>query len=127
MLSLIKQEGVVFDAWKLLTLAENQPAEIVTLTVGPLSVPASVWHAHQRELVEREYTHGWPLHLAASELPRFETAHSMKRDLPFDVNGMQLQPALARKVAAAIELLSDIARRSGSAALASSFGAEDMY
>ncbi len=50
----------------------------------------------------------------------------MKRDLPFDVNETQLQEALARKVAAAIELLSDIAGRFGPAALASSLGAEDM-
>ena len=50
----------------------------------------------------------------------------MKRDLPFDVNDAQLQAALAPKVAAAIELLSDIARRFGPAALASSLGAEDM-
>lgn len=50
----------------------------------------------------------------------------MKRDLPFDVNDTELQAALARKVAAAIELLSDIARRFQPAALASSLGAEDM-
>jgi phosphoadenosine phosphosulfate reductase len=50
----------------------------------------------------------------------------MKRDLPFDLNDAQLQAALARKVAAAIELLSDIARRFEPAALASSLGAEDM-
>ena len=50
----------------------------------------------------------------------------MKRDLPFDLNDPQLQAALARKVAAAIELLSDIARRFAPAALASSLGAEDM-
>jgi phosphoadenosine phosphosulfate reductase len=50
----------------------------------------------------------------------------MKRDLPFDLNDPQLQAELARKVAAAIELLSDIARGFGPAALASSLGAEDM-
>jgi len=50
----------------------------------------------------------------------------MKRDLPFGVNDTQLQAALARKVAAAIELLADIARRFAPAALASSLGAEDM-
>ena len=69
MLSLIKQEGVVCDAWKLLTLAENELAETVTLPVGPLLVPVAVWHARRRELVEREYAHGWPLGvwLAAGE------------------------------------------------------------
>ena len=50
----------------------------------------------------------------------------MKRDLPFDVNDTQLQAALERKVAAASELLSDIARNFEPAALASSLGAEDM-
>jgi len=71
-LSLIKQEGVAFDAWKLLTLAENELAESVNLPVGPLLVPVSVWHARRRELVEREYAHGWPLGvwLAADESPK---------------------------------------------------------
>jgi hypothetical protein len=50
----------------------------------------------------------------------------MKRDLPFDVDDAELQTALARKVAAAIELLWDIAREFDPAALASSLGAEDM-
>ena len=50
----------------------------------------------------------------------------MKRDLPFDVEDAELQAALARKVAAAIELLWDIAREFDPAALASSLGAEDM-
>jgi len=72
MLSLIKREGVVFGAWKLLILAEDQAAESVRLPVGPLLVPVSVWHARRRELVEREYAHGWPLGvwLAAGESPR---------------------------------------------------------
>jgi len=50
----------------------------------------------------------------------------MKRDLAFDLNDTQLQAELARKVAAAVELLADIARRYEPAALASSLGAEDM-
>ena len=50
----------------------------------------------------------------------------MKRDLPFDLNDPQLQAALARKLAATIELLADIAGRFAPAALASSLGAEDM-
>jgi uncharacterized protein (DUF934 family) len=72
MLSLIEQEGVVCGPWKLLTLAENEFAETVSLPVGPLLVPVAVWHARRRELVEREYAHGWPLGvwLAAGESPR---------------------------------------------------------
>jgi phosphoadenosine phosphosulfate reductase len=50
----------------------------------------------------------------------------MKRDLPFDVNEAMLATVLARKVAAAIELLADIARGFNPAALASSLGADDM-
>jgi len=61
MLGSIKQESAVFGAWKLLTLAANEPAETVALPVGPLLVPVSVWQARRRELVEREYAHGWPL------------------------------------------------------------------
>ncbi len=72
MLSLIKQESVAVDAWKLLTLAENETAESVNLPVGPLLVPVAVWRARRRELVEREYAHGWPLGvwLAAGEGPK---------------------------------------------------------
>lgn len=72
MLSLIKQESVVVDAWKLLTLADNELAESVRLPVGPLLVPVRVWHARRRELIEREYAHGWPLGvwLAAGESPK---------------------------------------------------------
>jgi uncharacterized protein (DUF934 family) len=78
MLSSIKQESAFVGAWKLLTLAANEPAETVALPVGPLLVPASVWHARRRELVEREYAHGWPLGvwLAAGEAPK-----SIARDL----------------------------------------------
>ncbi len=50
----------------------------------------------------------------------------MMRDLPFDLDDTRLQAELERKVAAAAELLSDIARRFEPAALASSLGAEDM-
>jgi len=50
----------------------------------------------------------------------------MKRDLAFDANDTLLQTALARKVAATIELLSNVERSFSPAALASSLGAEDM-
>jgi hypothetical protein len=56
---LMKQEDVVFDAWKLLTLAGNESAATVSLPVGPLLVPVSVWQA-------RRYP--------ASEPPHFATA-----------------------------------------------------
>lgn len=71
MLSLLKQDGVVFDAWTLLTLAADESAETVKLPVGPLLVPVAVWQARRRELIEREYAHGWPLGvwLAAGERP----------------------------------------------------------
>jgi hypothetical protein len=45
--SLIKHENAVFDAWKLLTLAGNEPAETVSLPVGPLLVPVAVWQARR--------------------------------------------------------------------------------
>jgi len=50
----------------------------------------------------------------------------MKRDLPFGVDDTPLQATLSRKVAAAVEVLADVARRFDPAALASSLGAEDM-
>jgi uncharacterized protein (DUF934 family) len=77
MLSSIKQEGVVFDAWKLLILAEYEFAETVNLPIGPLLVPVSVWHSRRRELIEREYAHGWPLGVwvAAGESPRAIADH----------------------------------------------------
>jgi len=72
MLSLIKQQSGVFGAWKFLTLAANEAADTMCLPVGPLLVPVSVWHARRRELIEREYAHGWPLGvwLAAGEAPK---------------------------------------------------------
>ena len=71
MLRVIKQDGAVVDAWKILTMAANESAESVSLPVGPLLVPVAVWHARRRELIEREYAHGWPLGvwLAAGEGP----------------------------------------------------------
>lgn len=78
MTGLIDQESAVFGAWKLLTLAANESAATVALPVGPLLVPVSVWHTRRRELIEREYAHGWPLGvwLAAGEGPK-----SIARDL----------------------------------------------
>jgi uncharacterized protein (DUF934 family) len=89
--SLTKQKGAVFGAWKLLTLAGSESAETVGLPVGPLLVPVSVWQARRRELIEREYAHGWPLGvwLAAGESPK-----SISRDLEdFSVIGVHFPSA----------------------------------
>lgn len=71
MSSLIKHEHLVDDTWKVLALAENELPATVKLPCGPLLVPVAVWHARRRELVEREYAHGWPLGvwLAADQGP----------------------------------------------------------
>jgi uncharacterized protein (DUF934 family) len=61
MSDLIKQNAIVADAWKRLTLQENETPESVALPVGPVLVPLEVWRARRRELVEREYGHGWTL------------------------------------------------------------------
>jgi uncharacterized protein (DUF934 family) len=70
--NLFKQEKSACNAWKLVTLGGNESAETVRLPVGPLLVPVAVWQARRRELVEREYEHGWPLGvwLAAGETPK---------------------------------------------------------
>ncbi len=59
--SLIKNGIVSEDAWKLITLSTGDTPETVLLPVGPLLVPASVWHARRAELINREHEHGWPL------------------------------------------------------------------
>jgi uncharacterized protein (DUF934 family) len=71
MARIIKNAGVHDDAWKLITLAENETPESLRLPVGPLLVPLSVWRARRAELIRREYDHGWPLGvwLAADEGP----------------------------------------------------------
>lgn len=69
---LIKNGRVVPDEWKVLRLAEGEAAQDVRLPVGPIVVPLSVWQARRRELIHREYEHGW-LHgvwLAAGEDPQ---------------------------------------------------------
>jgi uncharacterized protein (DUF934 family) len=72
MSNLFKQEKTACNAWKLVTLGGNESAATVSLPVGPLLVPVAVWQARRRELVEREYAHGWPLGvwLAAGEDPK---------------------------------------------------------
>jgi uncharacterized protein (DUF934 family) len=61
MSDLITQDAVVADSWKRLTLQDSETPESVALPVGPVLVPLEVWRARRRELVEREYAHGWPL------------------------------------------------------------------
>lgn len=58
---LIDNGQVVLAEWKVLSLAANETAQDVKLPVGPLLVPLSVWQARRRELVHREYEHGWAL------------------------------------------------------------------
>jgi uncharacterized protein (DUF934 family) len=58
---LIDNGQVVLAEWKVLNLAANETAQDVKLPVGPLLVPLSVWQARRRELVHREYEHGWAL------------------------------------------------------------------
>ena len=68
----IKNGQVVIDEWKILRLADGETAQGVKLPVGPVLVPLSVWKARRRELINREYEHGWKLGiwLAADENPQ---------------------------------------------------------
>lgn len=61
MSKLIRNGQVVADGWKILRLVDGDTAQSVRLPVGPLIVPLSVWKARRRELVNREYEHGWAL------------------------------------------------------------------
>ena len=69
---LIKNGQVVTNEWKVLRLAEGETAQSVKLPVGPVLVPLAVWKARRRELIHREYEHGWALGvwLAADESPQ---------------------------------------------------------
>lgn len=69
MFKLIKNDHIVTDGWKTLTLAKGDTPQSVRLPVGPVLVPLSVWRARRAELIHREYEHGWPLGiwLAAEE------------------------------------------------------------
>ncbi|OGS91052.1 MAG: hypothetical protein A2Z95_05270 [Gallionellales bacterium GWA2_60_18] len=69
---LIENGQVVADEWKVLRLAEGDAAQSVKLPVGPVLVPLQVWKARRRELIHREYEHGWALGvwLAAGESPQ---------------------------------------------------------
>lgn len=69
MYKLIRNGHVVTDAWKTLTLSDEDTPRTVKLPVGPVLVPLSVWLARRTELIHREYEHGWPLGiwLAAEE------------------------------------------------------------
>lgn len=69
---LIKNGQVVPDEWKILRLTHGESAQDVRLPVGPVIVPLSVWKVRRRELIHREYEHGWALGvwLAADESPQ---------------------------------------------------------
>ena len=57
----IQTSAITADVWKTLTLAEGEFPDAVRIPVGPVLVPLSVWQARRRELIHREYEHGWPL------------------------------------------------------------------
>src|SRR5271169_5599460 len=69
---LIRNGQVVSNEWKILRLANGETALDIRLPVGQLMVPLSVWKARRRELINREYEHGWQLGvwLAADENPQ---------------------------------------------------------
>lgn len=69
---LIRNGQAVPDEWLILRLAAGDTAQNVKLPVGPVLVPLSVWKARRRELIHREYEHGWQLGvwLAAAENPQ---------------------------------------------------------
>lgn len=72
MFRLIKNGQLVSNEWTVLHLAEGDTAQSVKLPVGSVLVPLSVWETRRRELIHREYEHGWALGvwLAASENPQ---------------------------------------------------------
>src|SRR5512135_2247404 len=69
MSSLIKNGQVLSNEWKVLRLGAGVAAQDVNLPVGPVLVPLPVWKARRRELIHREFEHGWALGiwLAADE------------------------------------------------------------
>lgn len=71
MARIIKNDAVTDDDWKVVRLVDGESADSAWLPVGPLLVPVAVWRARRRELVERQYEHGWPLGiwLSAEEGP----------------------------------------------------------
>ena len=71
MAKIIINGAVTDDAWKIVTLGADDTPDKVSLPVGPLLVPVAVWQARRRELVERQYEHGWDLGvwLSAEEGP----------------------------------------------------------
>lgn len=69
---IVKNGQVVTDEWKILRLVDGETAQDVRLPVGQVMVPLSVWKVRRRELISREYEHGWQLGiwLAADENPQ---------------------------------------------------------
>jgi uncharacterized protein (DUF934 family) len=61
MADIIKERHVQEDAWKVVTLVDDEAPFDVCLPVGPLLVPLAVWKANKACLINREYEHGTPL------------------------------------------------------------------
>ena len=102
---LIKNGRNVTDGWRTLTLAEKETPDSVSLPVGPILVPLSVWRARRTELIYREYEHGWPLGvwLAAEE-----SIESIERDIhDFALIAVLVDPSADSKDAPAASLLLD--------------------
>lgn len=54
MAKIIKNEQIVDDAWQLLTLAEGQTPETVTLPVSSTLLPLTVWRARKDEILAHQ-------------------------------------------------------------------------
>ena len=67
MSKIIKSDEIVDDEWQVVTLAEGQSPESLTLVNGALIVPLAVWLARKDELLARQTPFGvW---LDSSEAP----------------------------------------------------------
>lgn len=94
MFKLIKNDPIVTDTWKTLTLSKSETPLNVRLPVGPLLVPVSVWLARRAELIHREYEHGWPLGILLSSS---DTIESIAQDIDdFTVIAIEFERHTAR-------------------------------
>ncbi len=85
---LVKNGQAFPNEWKLLRLAAGEAPEDVRLPVGQVLVPWQVWQARRRELVHREYEHGWALGVW---LPAGGIPQSLERDIDnFSVIAIEL-------------------------------------
>lgn len=89
MSQLVKNGRAVPNEWKLLRLSPGESPQNVRLPVGQVLVPWSVWQARRRELVHREYEHGWALGVwfPADDIPQ-----SMEHEIDnFSVVAIELE------------------------------------